>query len=224
LVLAWSGFAQATPDPACPEGYWCPPADASRVEENGVDATNSSMQFNVSPPAPPVPRRRLHALSIRLTQLFGSGGPSKGDHLTGMGLSYRVRPSAWLGVEPAIDLMRGYDGYSSVRSETHIGTDLLFYLNPRDAVQFFGLAGASLWLSRHSAHWAHANSSYLGAQLGLGLEFRVTHRISFNVNGVGYSRRLTGAELRQSAASAQAELVPDATHGLMLRAGGGWYF
>ncbi len=130
----------------------------------------------------------------------------------------------WLGVEPGLDALRGYDAFDQPRSETTLSSDLLFYLNPRDAVQLFGLFGASVAFVRHSDAWAHSNSDYLGVQAGFGLEFRVTHRLSFNVNAVATSRKLAGARSSRTTESSQAEPVPESSSGFMLRASTALYF
>lgn len=163
-------------------------------------------------------------MSLRLSQLFTTNTTSiEGLHLTGLGLSFRLRPMAWLGVEPGLDLYRGYDGYEALHTETNVSTDLLLYLNPRSAVQFFGVLGASVGFARHSENWAHSETNNLGARLGIGLEFRVTHLVSFNVNAVGFSRGLTGKKQREGAAD-DAALVPETQRGGMLQAGASLYF
>lgn len=145
-------------------------------------------------------------------------------YLTGVGFSFRVRPMRWIGIEPGVDFFSGYDRYDAVRRETLFSTDLLFYVNPRDAVQVFGLAGASLALAKHSEYFAQSNSTHLGVQIGAGLEFRVTHLLSFNVNAVGFSRRLTGAQRRDPEQYQAGELVESSSAGFMARGSAALYF
>lgn len=217
LALFWRTSLCRASENSCPEGYWC--SDGSSAQPSSETGAQSS------PPAAPRKMRRRHALTLRATQAIAarSGGAS-GATSTGVGLGFRVRPIAWLGIEPALDLMRGYDERHASHSETILGTDLLLYLNPRDAVQVFGLAGAHLGLAQHSEYWSQSSSSYFGGQVGAGLEFRVTYLLSFNVNVVGYTRRLSGAELRESSADSEARPIPHASSGLALRAGVGFYF
>ncbi len=146
------------------------------------------------------------------------------SYLTGLGLSFRVRPTRWFGIEPAIDVFSGYDEYDTARAETNISTDLLFYLNPRDAVQIFGLIGGSIALASHSERWNYEHSTHLGAHLGLGLEFRVTQLLSFNVNAIAFSRGLAGAEARALDADDPHDHIPESSRGVMLRASTGFYF
>jgi hypothetical protein len=155
---------------------------------------------------------------------LSDGSELESTYLTGVGLSFRVRPVRWFGVEPAIDLFTGYDQYDAIRSETQISTDLLFYLNPRDAVQVFALTGGSITLARHSAHWAYERSTHLGAHLGAGLEFRVTQLLSFNVNAVAFTRTLSGAERRPEEDDDSASAVQPSSAGVMLRGGTSVYF
>ena len=156
--------------------------------------------------------------------LLSEGAELESSNLTGVGLSFRVRPVRWFGVEPAIDLFTGYDQYDAVRSETHISTDLLFYLNPRDAVQVVALTGGSITLARHSDYWAYERSTHLGAHLGAGLEFRVTQLLSFNVNAVVFSRILTGAQRRPPEDDDPTRTVQPSSAGVMLRGGTAVYF
>ena len=209
------------PSGSCPEGYWC--SDGSNDQPSPGTVTRLTPE--PLPSAAPRKLRRRHALSLRVTQAMATTSDGAASETsTGVGLSFRVRPMAWLGIEPALDLMRAYDERRASHTETNLGTDLAFYLNPRDAVQVYGLAGAHLGLAQHSEDWLYSSSTHVGAQLGAGLEFRVTYLLSFNVNMVGYTRRLTGAARRESFAEGEARPIPRAARGLALRAGVGFYF
>lgn len=202
----------------CPPGYWC----SDEPEEPGSTEAASKLTLEPLPETAPRPLRRRHALTLHVTQAMAlNDNGATAPTLTGVGLGFRVRPMAWLGIEPAIELMRGYDELHAPHSETALSTDLLLYLNPRNAIQVFGVAGAQLGVAQHSEHWSQASSTYVGAQLGAGLEFRVTHLLSFNVNVVGYTRRVTGEELRKSSTGRS---IPEASSGLALRASAGFYF
>lgn len=217
-VTALVRIASATTED-CPEGYRCEPEAPVEPAGNGTP----EIRFDAPPPPPQL--RRLHAVSLRLTQmLLSDGSELESTYLTGVGLSFRVRPVRWLGVEPAIDLLTGYDQYDAVHSETHISTDLLFYLNPRDAVQVFGLTGGSIAFARHSEYWAYKRSTHLGAHMGLGLEFRVTHLLSFNVNAVAFSRTVTAAQHRPPEQGDTTRAVQPSSAGMMLRGGTSVYF
>ena len=208
-------IASATEE--CPEGYSCTPEAAADP------GSTAEIRFDAPPPPPPL--RRLHAVSLRLSQMLISDGQElESTYLTGVGLSFRVRPVRWFGVEPAIDLLTGYDQFDAVHSETHISTDLLFYLNPRDAVQVFALTGGSIALARHSDYWAYERSTHLGAHLGAGLEFRVTRLLSFNVNAVAFSRTLTAAQHRPPEQGDTTRAVQPSSAGMMLRGGTSVYF
>lgn len=203
----------------CPTGHWC-----ERSGPSTEARPRGEIRFDAPPPPPPHLRRK-HAVSLRLSQMVLSD-PSEleNSYLTGVGLSLRVRPMRWIGIEPGVDFFSGYDRYDAVRQETTFSTDLLFYLNPRDAVQVFGLTGASLAVARHSEYFAQSNSTHLGVQLGAGLEFRVTHLLSFNVNAVGFSRKLTGAQRRDQEQYEAGELVERSSGGFMARGSAALYF
>lgn len=204
----------------CPPGHFC----EDPAERNAAAAPEPEIHFDAPPPPPPKLRRK-HALSLRVSQLLLSEGPElESSYLTGVGLSFRVRPMRWFGVEPGIDVFSGYDEYETARTETNINTDLLFYLNPRDAVQVFGLLGGSIALASHSEHWQYEHTTHIGAHIGAGLEFRVTQLLSFNVNAVAFSRELTGAEARSLEADDAHDHIPKSSGGLMLRGSTGFYF
>lgn len=223
VSLALLLCAQAATAQECPPGHFC--EEPAIAPGGGVAETaEPEIRFDAPPPPPPKLRRR-HALSLRVSQmLLSEGAELESSYLTGVGLSFRVRPVRWFGIEPAIDVFSGYDEYDSARAETDISTDLLFYLNPRDAVQIFGLMGGSITLASHSKHWDYEHSTHLGAHLGLGLEFRVTQLLSFNVNAVVFSRELAGAEARTLAVDDPHDHVPESSRGLMLRGSTGFYF
>lgn len=209
LLSAQSGAAED-----CPPGQSC----------QGTAPEAAELRFDAPPPPPPRLRRQ-HALSLRVSQLLPSEDDTlESSYLTGVGVSFRVRPVRWFGIEPGIDVFTGYDEYDTARAETNINTDLLFYLNPRDAVQIFGLLGGSLALASHSEYWAYEHSTHLGAHAGLGLEFRVTRLLSFNVSAIAFSRELVGAEVRTLDEDDPRERVPESSGGLMLRGGTGFYF
>jgi hypothetical protein len=208
--------AAAAPD-ACSPGYWCEGTTPGEpyVERGHID---------LPPPPPALIPRRKHALSLRVTQMFRTDPEYfEAAALTGLGLTFRVRPIRWIGIEPGLDLLTGYDQHDSSIGETDVSTDFLFYLNPRDAVQAFALAGASVAWAKNSELWAQSKSTEIGMQFGAGLEFRVTHLISFNVNAVGFTRRLVGAELRPSPHESALDL-PQTSGGVLLRGSIAAYF
>lgn len=224
VSVALVSFARAATAQDCPPGHFCEGAVNGPATAAAGPEPEPEIRFDAPPPPPPRLRRH-HALSLRVSQLLlAEAAEMESTYLTGVGLSFRVRPVRWFGIEPGIDVFTGYDKYDMARAETNINTDLSFYLNPRDAVQVFGLVGGSLALASHSKYWAYEHSTHLGAHVGLGLEFRVTQLLSFNVNAVVFGRELKGAELRTIDESDPRDRVPETSSGLMLRGSTGFYF
>lgn len=220
VMLALLACAQNAAAEDCPPGQSCEGTAMGAAD----DTSERELRFDAPPPPPPKLRRQ-HALSLRVSQLLLSEDDTlESSYLTGVGVSFRARPMRWFAIEPGIDVFTGYDEYDTARAETNINTDLLFYLNPRDAVQVFGLLGGSLALASHSEYWAYEHSTHLGAHAGLGLEFRVTRLLSFNVNAIAFSRELVGAEVRTLDDDDPRKRVPHSSGGLMLRGGTGFYF
>jgi len=154
----------------------------------------------------------------RVSQLYLSEADSGNASLTGLGFSLRLR-LWWVAVEAWMDVYRGHDQVDTRRTEYNVGFDFLFYLNPEDSVQLFGLGGVSGVTVTHSEGWADELSTYHQFQVGLGLQFRLTRRLALDVNAVALTRFVIPSSLPTDDAHDPRKHVPVYSDGLVLRAG-----
>lgn len=182
---------------------------------------------------PPPPVRRHHfnpwGLNLRLEGVL-MGSSSQESHNAGMGglgVSFRYRPVMHFALDAGLDFLGGTDWAGNSRSETALTFNGIIYFNPRDAVQVYTIGGIGFssakvehniqaldgTLTPTTDHW-----SYFGGQLGLGLEFRITHHVSLNVDLLGFVRSRTDSQAQQ-----QPEFV-DPTTGRQTNTSGGGLF
>lgn len=227
---------QAEPSPPSPEPRFAapphapPPPPAAPRGRTIVVPPGARViivrQPELAPP-PPVQRRwRPHwGLNLRLegVSLGASAYDANGDEIDrpddragmwGLGASLRYRFVPSFALDFGLDLLKGRDYHGFERTENALSASMLWFVNPRSAVQFYLLGGFSSSAARVSVPWPQEEGygadlerySYFGAQLGMGLEFRITRRYSLNTDVVGFVRGRTDA-----AASARPEYVSPVT-------------
>lgn len=164
------------------------------------------------PPTPmyvytaPQPVRRLWrpewGINLRLEgALFGTGYKGDVAGIGGLGLGLRYRPSPWVAIEGDVDFLGGRDYNNYRRGETAFSVNALLFVNPRDRVQFYFLAG----LGGSIAHVVDDSSpygergydwGYFGAQGGGGLEFRLARTFALHADLRGFIRGRTDSMSR----------------------------
>lgn len=119
----------------------------------------------------------------------------------GFGVSLRYRPWAHFALDAGFDVVGGTDFNGFERVETPFSVNGILYFNPRSRSQFYVIGGVN---------WSHASVrsdepspmltaasdgtgysadyKYFGGQLGVGLEFRLSKRLAFNVDVLGFVR------------------------------------
>jgi hypothetical protein len=114
-----------------------------------------------------------------------------------------------------------YNGFE--RFEDALLISGLFFANPRSAVQVYGLAGfgvAGAYLDSSAADGTPVlrdeQYSYVGAQLGLGLEARITRHFVLGGDLIGFLR-----ERNDRHADENPEFVDPVTHRSTNSSGGG---
>jgi opacity protein-like surface antigen len=180
-------------------------------EPQGHDDGSKVIVVNRPEDIPPPPRRRFHrnpwGLNLRLegVMMGSSSQENKNAGMGGIGLSFRYRPVPHFALDAGLDLFGGTDWAGNSRRETSLMFNGIIYFNPRDAVQVYtlggiGFSGATVQVnstangvtSSDTEHWG-----YFGGQLGLGLEFRLTHHVSLDFDVLGFVRSRTDSQAQQ---------------------------
>jgi hypothetical protein len=129
-------------------------------------------------------------------------GQDESAGMGGVGFSLRIRPEPYFVVDIGLDMLGGKDYQGHRRAEVPFSLSGIFFANPKSATQFYVLGGLD---------WSHARVeiddrtqtteeySYFGGHLGPGLEFRLSHPVSLNIDLLGFIRgrtdRLAASEL-----------------------------
>lgn len=132
---------------------------------------------------------------------------SRDAGMGGFGLSLRYRPWARFALDAGFDVIGGTDFNGFERVEIPFAVNGIFYFNPRSRSQFYVIGGvnwsrASVRSDNPSPMLAPAKDGngfsadykYFGGQLGAGLEFRLSKRLAFNVDVMGFVRSRTDIE------------------------------
>ncbi len=189
----------------------------------------------VSPPRAGAKRwREKFGLNLRLQGvpipdgLADAWGAGEDPGMGGLGASFRWRPAPWFALDIGLDALGGIDYSGNDRFETALSSSGIFYLNPQHKVQVYLLAGI------HVAHADVDNTQYrpnlsedgftdeydyVGAQGGVGVEFRVSRRVGIDLDGVVLARtRVDDGDLPEFLDPRTGE-TGDSNVGGLLRAG-----
>lgn len=168
-------------------------------------------QRTAAPQAAPVAKqKRWHrrwGLNLRM-EGASFGGPERGGDpnagMGGVGLSLRYRPVPAFAFDAGIDVLGGtdYNGFS--RTEVPFSLSGMLFVNPRSRLQFYLLAGGHVSHAEietdtyeplrdgtGDAPTSMTQYSYVGGHGGVGLEFRLSRLIAFNVDVLGFIRKRT---------------------------------
>jgi hypothetical protein len=151
-------------------------------------------------PQPMHRRRRYREWGVNLHGLIGIMGSdskmSPDADMNGMGATLRFRPIRWFALETAFEAAWGTDYNGFQRSEDALLVNAMFFFNPRSALQLYtlvGLSGGAAFLdsgtdSNGQRILRDETYAYFGAQLGLGLEARITRHFALGGDLVGFLR------------------------------------
>ena len=145
-----------------------------------------------------VPQREW-GLNLRLEGAFIGSGYSGDAGLGGFGAGLRYKPSPWFGIEAGADFAIGRDYNDYARNETALTLSGLLFLNPHNRAQIYLLGGFG-WSIANVTNDTYIGANepvglnstvsyhYFGGQAGIGLEYRMTRHIAFNVDMRGFIR------------------------------------
>jgi hypothetical protein len=177
-------------------------------------------------PKPPVKRRRKEwGFKAHLDAALMGEGANDDAGMGGIGLGFRYRPLPYFAFDADLELTGGTDWNGYERGEAGLLLSAVFFFNPRDRVQFYGLGG--LGFSRANVQIEPLKGQadfepyerdyrYFGGQLGLGVEWRASRTVGINGDLVGFIRGRTDRH-----ADREPEFVDPDTHRATNSSGGG---
>jgi hypothetical protein len=189
-------------------------------------------------PARPRHRRGFREWGLNLHAVVGLMGNdsnmSPDADMNGLGGALRFRPIPHIAIEGAVELLWGtdYNGYQ--RFEDAFLLNGLFFANPRSAVQLYGIAGFGFGAAFLDSG-LQANGQpvlrdetyrYVGAQLGIGVEGRVTRHFALGADLIGFLRWRTdrGAAQNPEFVDPASGRSTNSSGGGLLRLGATFYW
>jgi hypothetical protein len=144
-------------------------------------------------------RQSEWGINLRLDAAAFGGARNGGGGMGGLGAGLRYKPLPWLGVEGGVDFVFGRDYNGFARNETAFSVAGLVFVNPQSRAQFYLLGGMGWSLANVSndywdSSWSDKRYTYFGGMAGVGLEYRASRTIAFNVDVRGFIRGRTDAD------------------------------
>lgn len=220
VIDSRSDTAHSQPRSTSPRVIYTSSASSSSVGEDDFSTTKDKKDRE---------RLRHFGLNLRISSLLQERDRYMHSDagLTGFGVGFRFIPVSFLTLEPGIDGFAGHDYYGRERTETTLSFNSIFTLNPNDPIQVYGLVGVFTTTAETKGidpgGLVRSNPgrySYVGAQIGAGIELRLDPALGFHADVIGYTRQRN--ELPQFHEST-ADLRRDGGGGLF-RAGMSLYF
>jgi hypothetical protein len=119
----------------------------------------------------------------------------------GIGFGFRYRPIPHFAFEAGLDFLGGRDYQGNERAERALLLNAIIFFNPRSKVQVYTLGGIGFSEANVRKEQLDGNGvvlndwvdeySYFGAQLGLGLEWRVSRKVALDFDVIGFIRGRT---------------------------------
>jgi len=187
----------------------------------------------VAPPKPVRPRWRSEfGMNFRVEGLiFGKdSGAAFNAGMGGVGLSLRYRPVPAFAFDVGLDILAGNDYNGFERTETPLTLSGMLFLNPRSRVQVYMLGGVNFsraqvtsdsytpLLNRDGDSFS-SEYTYFGGHGGLGLEFRLSKRVAFDVDFTGFVRKRTDDNPQPEFVNWETGETTNVSGGGMLRGG-----
>jgi outer membrane protein with beta-barrel domain len=236
-------FCEETPPvtapgaPAEPPARAEPPAEVPANRELALLVPGTPKPPDEEPPPPPEPDPDSRSeLGINVHFGIGLFGPGASDNavLGGAGLALRYRPLPWFALDLGLELLGGTDYNGNSRGEQAFVTNGMLFMNPGDPVQAYVLAGFNLGgaqarmttLGGHPVPEHDVSYTYLGAQGGLGVEWRFAASTALAGDFQLFARtRLDGEPYGEPEyEDASTHLVTNGSGGGLFRVGATFYF
>jgi hypothetical protein len=200
-----------------------------------------------APPAPPAaePPPLLESLSrdgtpapreaeprLGLQSFFARAG-GQDVSMRGFGSTLRVRPLPHFAFDFGVASFSGQDDNGMDRWEVPFTTDLLVFVNPRRRLQLYFVAGVGVSFSTVEGDNVHRDTYdrrefwHLGAQTGIGLEWRIGRHFALNADFRAFIRqRMANGDPRPEFAERHADGMrsTDTSAGSLGRLGATFYF
>jgi hypothetical protein len=224
------------PPPPARGGPGVPPSppESSAPPEGDV-------RIEVPPPLEPPRQRRRHRyrewginLHVNLGIMGSDERKSPSADMNGLGAALRFRPIPHIAIEGALELLWGTDYNGFDRFENALLVNGLFFANPRSAVQVYGLAGFGLGAAYLDSGLAadgrpvlrDETYAYVGGQLGVGLEGRVTRNFALGADLLGFLRWRNDRHAWREPEFVDPETgrTTNTSGGGLLRLGATWYW
>lgn len=128
-------------------------------------------------------------------RFFFAGASGGNARLGGMGAALRLRPTEHFAVDLGVGVYGGTDHAGRDRVEIPVTADVLAFVNPQHRAQFYGVAGLGMSFAYGnvgSTDIMERNYTYVGGNLGAGIEFRITRGFALNMDLRGVLRKQTG--------------------------------
>jgi hypothetical protein len=196
------------------------PSDEARSEGDAPAA------YEAPPPPPPKAGRRSEwGVQFRLQAAPMSQDASPEAGMGGIGFSLRPRPSPYFAVDFGLDFIGGRDFNGDRRNESAFTVNPMLFINPRDKVQVYFLAGLGAGSARVLRGNVRREYRYVGVDAGAGVEFRFWQRLAFSADVVGFVRDRTAADGGgPEYVEASTGRFTDSSAGALVRLGGIYYW
>ncbi len=192
------------PSDAPPSEEAAPPEPPASSPPPAAPRAEPRVHIDVEPSPPPKRRhRRFREWGVNLHANIGLMGDddvmSPDANMNGLGAALRFRLIPHIAIEGAVELLWGVDYNGFDRFEDAVLFNGLFFANPRSAVQVYGVAGFGVGQAYLDSGLQDDGRpvlrderySYFGAQVGVGVEARVTRHFAFGGDLIGFLRGRT---------------------------------
>jgi hypothetical protein len=222
-TVAWAGPEESPKPLPSPAVGPLPPPEAGAVAN-----PENAPAYDPPPPAPPDPkaaRRSEWGVQFRLQGAAMGRKASPDAGMGGLGFSLRPRPSPYFAVDFGIDFLGGRDFNGDRRRESALVVNPIVFLNPRDKVQVYLLAGLGIGRARVESSLGLRDYRYVGANAGAGVEFRLWQHFALSGDVVAFIRDRTDVyDGPPEYVDRTTGRYTDSSAGALFRLGGTYYW